>query len=218
MIRQLAAAHESGSPFGSSNSVNHFTSVRRSPMVLKRCSKGNVPTAVVSRRLATYSVAPFSRPRQLNVPLRPFASMLALHSKPGSGVSATFAALTCALDSQVARSARAVCAQHVGCVIVTSGALDDAREDHETGLRRALRTCVPHRGDNPRIPMDDLRPITPIRRPLVDKRARVPASKSVANREIVLSAIANGRSRLDRGPLDPGDDVQAMTDALVAST
>src|SRR5438309_1707693 len=38
--------------------------------------------------------------------------------------------------------------------------------------------------------MDDLRPITPIRRPLVDKRARVPASKSVANRETVLSAIA----------------------------
>lgn len=64
--------------------------------------------------------------------------------------------------------------------------------------------------------MDDLRPITPIRRPLVDKRARVPASKSVANREIVLSAIAAGRSRLDLGPLDPGDDVQAMTDAVIA--
>ena len=95
-------------------------------MVLKRCSKGNVPTAVVSRRLATYSVAPFSRPRQLNVPLRPFASMLALHSKPGSGVSATFAVLTCALDSHVARSARAVCVQHVAWVIVTSGARDAA--------------------------------------------------------------------------------------------
>ncbi len=64
--------------------------------------------------------------------------------------------------------------------------------------------------------MDDLRPITPIRRPLADKRARVPASKSVANREIVLSAIADGRSRLDLGPLDPGDDVRAMTDAIVA--
>src|SRR5256885_5636733 len=64
--------------------------------------------------------------------------------------------------------------------------------------------------------MDDLRPITPIRRPLVDKRARVPASKSVANREIVLSAIASGRSRLNLGPLDPGDDVRAMTDAVVA--
>ncbi|HEX9268137.1 MAG TPA: 3-phosphoshikimate 1-carboxyvinyltransferase, partial [Candidatus Limnocylindria bacterium] len=64
--------------------------------------------------------------------------------------------------------------------------------------------------------MDDLRPITPIRRPLVDKRARVPASKSVANREIVMSAIADGRSRLQLGPLDPGDDVRAMTEALIA--
>ena len=64
--------------------------------------------------------------------------------------------------------------------------------------------------------MDDLRPITPIRRPLVDKRVRVPSSKSVANREIVLSAIADGRSRLHLGPLDPGDDVRAMTEALVA--
>ncbi|MEK6206269.1 MAG: 3-phosphoshikimate 1-carboxyvinyltransferase [Chloroflexota bacterium] len=64
--------------------------------------------------------------------------------------------------------------------------------------------------------MDDLRPITPIRRPIVDKHARVPASKSVANREIVLSAIADGRSRLHLGPLDPGDDVRAMTDAIVA--
>jgi 3-phosphoshikimate 1-carboxyvinyltransferase len=64
--------------------------------------------------------------------------------------------------------------------------------------------------------MDDLRPITPIRRPLVDKRVRVPASKSVANREIVLSAIAQGRSRLQLGPLDPGDDVRAMANAVVA--
>src|SRR2546421_4528826 len=129
MIRQLAAAHESGSPLGSSNSVNHLTSVRRSPMVLKRCSKGNVPTAVVSLKVATNSVAPFSSPRQLKVPLSPFASMLVLQSKPGSGVSATFAALICALDSQVARSARAVCAQQVGWVIVTSGALDAAEAD-----------------------------------------------------------------------------------------
>ena len=64
--------------------------------------------------------------------------------------------------------------------------------------------------------MDDLRPITPIRRPLVDKRARVPASKSIANRELVLSAIADGRSRLRLGPLDPGDDVRAMIDAVTA--
>jgi 3-phosphoshikimate 1-carboxyvinyltransferase len=64
--------------------------------------------------------------------------------------------------------------------------------------------------------MDDVRPITPIRRPLVDKRAQVPASKSIANREMVLSAIAKGPSRLDLGPLDPGDDVRAMTDAIVA--
>ena len=64
--------------------------------------------------------------------------------------------------------------------------------------------------------MDDLRPITPIRHPLVDKRARVPASKSIANREIVLSAIGDGRSRLELGPLDPGDDVRAMGDAVAS--
>jgi 3-phosphoshikimate 1-carboxyvinyltransferase len=38
----------------------------------------------------------------------------------------------------------------------------------------------------------------------------------VANREIVLSAIAEGRSRLRLGPLDPGEDVHAMIDAVVA--
>jgi 3-phosphoshikimate 1-carboxyvinyltransferase len=64
--------------------------------------------------------------------------------------------------------------------------------------------------------VDDLRPITPIRRPLTDKRTQVPASKSLANREIVLSAIAEGRSRLRLGTLDPGEDVRAMTDAVVA--
>jgi 3-phosphoshikimate 1-carboxyvinyltransferase len=64
--------------------------------------------------------------------------------------------------------------------------------------------------------MDELRPITPIRRPLADKRVRVPASKSVTNREIVLAALADGRSRLELGHLDPGDDVAAMADAVAA--
>jgi 3-phosphoshikimate 1-carboxyvinyltransferase len=64
--------------------------------------------------------------------------------------------------------------------------------------------------------MDDLRPITPLRRPLFDKRVRVPASKSIANRELVLSALASGRSRLQLGPLDPGDDVEAMAEAVAA--
>ena len=45
---------------------------------------------------------------------------------------------------------------------------------------------------------------------------RVPASKSLANRELVLSALAPGRSRLEIGLLDPGDDVHAMADALAA--
>ena len=45
---------------------------------------------------------------------------------------------------------------------------------------------------------------------------RVPASKSVANREIVLSAIAEGRSRIVLGALDPGDDVDAMIEAIIA--
>src|SRR5207253_8704774 len=34
-------------------------------------------------------------------------------------------------------------------------------------------------------------------------------------RELVLSAIAHGRSRLELGPLDPGADVRAMATALV---
>ena len=62
--------------------------------------------------------------------------------------------------------------------------------------------------------MQDIHPIAPVRHSLVDKRVRVPASKSVANRELVLSAIAHGRSRLELGPLDPGADVRAMATAL----
>ena len=60
------------------------------------------------------------------------------------------------------------------------------------------------------------RPIIPFRHPLRDVRVRVPASKSIANRELVLSAIAHGRSRLDMGRLDPGDDVRAMRQALAS--
>ena len=62
--------------------------------------------------------------------------------------------------------------------------------------------------------MQDIHPIAPVRHSLVDKRVRVPASKSVANRELILSAIAHGRSRLELGPLDPGADVRAMATAL----
>ncbi len=64
--------------------------------------------------------------------------------------------------------------------------------------------------------MQDIHPIAPVRHALVDKRVRVPASKSIANRELVLSAIAHGRSRLQLGPLDPGADVRAMATALAA--
>ncbi len=60
------------------------------------------------------------------------------------------------------------------------------------------------------------RPIIPFRHPIRDVSVRVPASKSVTNRELVLSAIADGRSRLELGPLDPGDDVRAMRQALAA--
>ncbi|MGH2492921.1 MAG: 3-phosphoshikimate 1-carboxyvinyltransferase [Candidatus Limnocylindria bacterium] len=62
--------------------------------------------------------------------------------------------------------------------------------------------------------MQDIQPIAPVRHTLVDKRVRVPASKSIANRELVLSAIAHGRSRLELGPMDPGADVRAMATAL----
>jgi len=60
------------------------------------------------------------------------------------------------------------------------------------------------------------RPIFAFRHPLRDVRVRVPASKSIANRELVLSALADGRSRLDMGRLDPGDDVRAMRQALAS--
>jgi 3-phosphoshikimate 1-carboxyvinyltransferase len=62
--------------------------------------------------------------------------------------------------------------------------------------------------------VQDIHPIAPVRHALVDKRVRVPASKSIANRELVLSAIAHGRSRLELGPLDPGADVRAMAAGL----
>lgn len=60
------------------------------------------------------------------------------------------------------------------------------------------------------------RPIIPFRHPIREVVVRVPASKSITNRELVLSAIAEGRSRLELGPLDPGDDVRAMRQALAS--
>jgi 3-phosphoshikimate 1-carboxyvinyltransferase len=60
------------------------------------------------------------------------------------------------------------------------------------------------------------RPIIPFRHPIREIGVRVPASKSITNRELVLSAIAEGRSRLELGPLDPGDDVRAMRQALAS--
>ena len=60
------------------------------------------------------------------------------------------------------------------------------------------------------------RPIIPFRHPIAEVTVLVPASKSVTNRELVLSALADGRSRLDLGPLDPGDDVRAMRQALAS--
>ena len=62
----------------------------------------------------------------------------------------------------------------------------------------------------------DPRPIPPRRRALEEAHVRVPASKSLANRELVLSVTATGRSRLELGTLDPGQDVHTMADALVA--
>lgn len=59
------------------------------------------------------------------------------------------------------------------------------------------------------------RSVPPIRH-RIDARVRVPASKSLANRELLLSALAGGRSEVHLGPLDPGDDVRTMRDALVA--
>ena len=44
----------------------------------------------------------------------------------------------------------------------------------------------------------------------IDGHVRVPASKSLANRELLLSALADGTSRVDLGSLDPGDDVRRM--------
>src|SRR3989441_279081 len=151
-IRQLAAAHARGSPDGFSNSVNHCTPVSLSAIVVNLWSILNVPSIVVSARVATYSVAPRSRPAQPNDPLRPPEETCAAHANPGSGTSETAARSTFALDSH----------------------------------------------------------------PAFRKRVAVPPSKSVANRELILSALAKGRSRLDLGPMDPGDDVRTMVGALGA--
>ena len=62
----------------------------------------------------------------------------------------------------------------------------------------------------------DPRPISPIRHALAGVHVRVPASKSIANRELVLSALATGRSRLEIGQIDPGNDVHHMADAIAA--
>jgi 3-phosphoshikimate 1-carboxyvinyltransferase len=60
--------------------------------------------------------------------------------------------------------------------------------------------------------------VVAVERPAHPPRAsvRVPASKSVANRELVLSALAAGTSRVTLGTLDPGDDVRRMIAALLA--
>lgn len=47
-------------------------------------------------------------------------------------------------------------------------------------------------------------------------RVRVPASKSLTNRELLLSALADGTSRVSIGELDPGDDVRRMIGMLRA--
>lgn len=61
-----------------------------------------------------------------------------------------------------------------------------------------------------------LQPINPVRRALDGPHVAVPASRSIANRELLLSAIAAGISDIDLGPHDPGDDVRAMCGALTA--
>src|SRR5256885_16450733 len=61
-----------------------------------------------------------------------------------------------------------------------------------------------------------LRLVKPIRYPLEGAHVSVPASRSIANRELLLSALADGVSVLELGPHDPGDDVRAMRGALEA--
>jgi 3-phosphoshikimate 1-carboxyvinyltransferase len=78
--------------------------------------------------------------------------------------------------------------------------------------RTSLRPVIDHYPDSPPVTS---RPISPIRHS-IDARVRVPASKSVANRELLLSALADGRSEIDLGGMDPGDDVAAMREALAA--
>src|SRR6266508_5485277 len=122
MIRELAAAHASGSPFGSSNSVNHCTPSRRSPIVRNLWSIGNFPAAVVTTSRATWSVAPFRKPAHPNVPFTPDGSTVAAQSNGGAGSSATVAALTLSVDVHCAFRKRAACLQHVSWAIFTSGA------------------------------------------------------------------------------------------------
>src|SRR5438132_3280180 len=149
MIRQLAAAHESGSPVGSSNSVNHFTPESVSPIVLKGWSNGNAPAVVVTESFARYSVAPRRSPAHPTVPLSPEGSTVASQGKPGSGVTVTFALSTFVDDCQVTRKKRAVCAQQVSWTNVTTGPV--------AGL--ALAAGFPDRG-NAGGPERNTKPIT----------------------------------------------------------
>src|SRR5439155_616888 len=168
-------------------------------------------------------------------PFVPVASTDDSHGKPGSGATATFAAVIFSLAVHAARMYRAVWVQQVSCVNVTSGGFEfgvalapgDAPMPPGTAARPktklpianaktsaiATRVICPIR--SPRVNIDppisshpvDPRPITPLRRALEDARVRVPASKSIANRELVLSAIGSGRSRIGVGEMDPGDAV-----------
>lgn len=63
--------------------------------------------------------------------------------------------------------------------------------------------------------MGSVRAIARLARP-PSTSVRVPASKSLANRELLLSALADGRSRVRVGAIDAGDDVRRMAGALVA--
>lgn len=55
--------------------------------------------------------------------------------------------------------------------------------------------------------------VTPSRRPLAGI-VRVPASKSYHQRALVLAALADGETRVEAGPGEPGDDVRHLQAAL----
>ena len=177
-----------------------------------------------------------NNPSQRYDPDRFSASIVTLHGNGGSGVTISWTSSSGAVEDHWPATYRAAWEVSFGgsktsaaAGGVALGVRDGDALGDDTGMadvaHAAATTAMSTAGSTPRTvirfapiiacPLTP-RPIVPFRHPIREIGVRVPASKSVTNRELVLSAIAEGRSRLELGPLDPGDDVRAMRQALAA--